>query len=97
MESVLGLAGRYPVANLEAFKRIGWGKEDLAVLTESLEWARAVPQVPGSYITGRAIDNAFVSVITEDQNMNPTDALYKACEEINAELEIKRKELSYGR
>jgi ABC-type glycerol-3-phosphate transport system substrate-binding protein len=97
MESVLGLAGRYPVANLEAFNRIGWSKSDLAVLTESLEWARAVPQVPGSYITGRAIDNAFVSVITEDQNMNPTDALYKACEEINAELEIKRKEFSYGR
>jgi ABC-type glycerol-3-phosphate transport system substrate-binding protein len=92
MESILGLAGRYPVANLEAFRRIGWGRENLAVLMESLKSARAVPQVPGGYITGRAIDNAFVSVITEDENMNPTDALYKACEEINAELAIKRKE-----
>ncbi|MDR1663540.1 MAG: extracellular solute-binding protein [Clostridiales bacterium] len=99
MESILGLAGRYPVANLEAFQRIGWGKDNLAVLNEGLTWARAVPQVPGSYITGRAIDNAFVSVITEDENVNPADALYKACEEINTELDIKRKEfgISDGR
>ena len=92
MESVLGLAGRYPVANLEAFQRISWGKENLEVLNESLKWIRTVPQVPGSYITGRVIENAFYSVVTEDSNSNPVDAIYKAVDEINTELKSKRKE-----
>jgi ABC-type glycerol-3-phosphate transport system substrate-binding protein len=92
MESVLGLAGRYPVANLEAFQKIAWGKENLEVLNESLKWIRAVPQVPGSYITGRVIENAFYSVVTETSNINPVDAIYKAVDEINAELKSKRKE-----
>ena len=92
MESVLGLAGRYPVANLEAFEKIPWGKNNLEVLNESLKWIRAVPQVPGSYITGRAIENAFLSVVTEESNLNPVDALYEAADEINAELKSKREE-----
>lgn len=92
MESVLGLAGRYPVANLEAFKKIPWGKKNLKVLNDSLKSTIAVPQVPGSYITGRVINNAFVSVVTEDSNVNPTDAIYKAVDELNQELADKRKE-----
>lgn len=94
MESVLGLAGRYPVANLEAFQKIAWGKNNLAVLNESLKWVRAVPQVPGSYITGRVIENAFLSVVTETSNVNPVDALYEAADEINAELKNKREEFN---
>lgn len=92
MESVLGLAGRYPVANLEAFEKIPWGKENLKVLKNSLQWTIAVPQVPGSYITGRVINNAFLSVVTEDSNVNPTDAIYKAVDELNQELTDKRNE-----
>lgn len=92
MESVLGLAGRYPVANLEAFERIAWGKNNLKVLKESLNWIRTVPQVPGSYITGRVIENAFLSVVTETSNLNPVDAIYKAVDQINTELKNKRKE-----
>jgi ABC-type glycerol-3-phosphate transport system substrate-binding protein len=94
MESVLGLAGRYPVANLEAFKKIPWGKENLKVLKDSLQWIRTVPQVPGSYITGRVINNAYVSVVTETSNVNPTDAIYKALDELNQELTDKRKEFN---
>lgn len=92
MEAVLGLAGRYPVANLEAFAKIDWGKENLIVLTQCLESARAVPQVPGSYITGRVIENAFLSVVTASSNKNPNDVIYEAVEQINRELTSKRKE-----
>ncbi len=92
MESVLGLAGRYPVANLDAFDRIAWGQNNLAVLKESLKWIRTVPQVPGSYITGRVIENAFLSVVTETSNLNPTDAIYKAVDQIDQELANKRRE-----
>ncbi|HHY82077.1 MAG TPA: extracellular solute-binding protein [Clostridiales bacterium] len=92
MESVLGLAGRYPVANLNAFFKLPWGKNNLQVLKDSLQSLRAVPQVPGSYITGRSIENAFLSVVTETTNLNPTDAIYKAADQINTELKNKRKE-----
>lgn len=92
MEAVLGLAGRYTTANIEAFKKLGWGKENLKVLEESIKWLRAVPQVPGSYITGREIENAFLSVVTESESRNPIDAIYDAADMINSELSIKRKE-----
>ena len=92
MESVLGPAGRYPVANLEAFHEIPWNSKDLEVLDESLKWIRTVPQVPGSYITGRLIENAFLSVVTETSNLNPVDALYRAADQIDSELKSKRRE-----
>lgn len=92
MEAVLGLAGRYTTANIEAFKKLGWGKDNLKVLEESLQWLRTVPQVPGGYITGRLIENAFLSVVTESESRNPVDAIYDAADAINNELSIKRKE-----
>lgn len=92
MEAVLGLAGRYPVANLEAFKKISWGKNNLKILENSLDWVRSVPQVPGSYITGRVIENAFLSIVTESKSKNPTDTIYHAVDEIDQELTNKRKE-----
>ncbi|NLO83576.1 MAG: extracellular solute-binding protein [Clostridiales bacterium] len=94
MESVLGLAGRYTTANVAAFKRLGWGTENMKVLEESLQWLRTVPQVPGGYITGRLIENAFLSVVTESESRNPIDAIYDAADAIDNELDIKRKEFS---
>jgi hypothetical protein len=61
-------------------------------LEESLQWLRTVPQVPGGYITGRLIENAFLSVVTESESKNPVDAIYEAADAINNELAIKRKE-----
>lgn len=93
MESILGLAGRYPVANLEAFEKIAWGKSNLEELKKSIKCLQTVPQVPGSYITGRVIENAFLEVVTEDTTaVNPVDILYDAADEINKELKSKRIE-----
>lgn len=90
MEAVLGQAGRYLVANLEAFRRIEWKLDAQAVLNEALETLRGIPQVPGGYITGRYLNNAFITVITEYENAS--DTLYESVEEINEEIDAKRKE-----
>ncbi len=90
MEAVLGQAGRYLVANLEAFDRVAWNLDVRKVLHEALPTLRGIPQVPGGYITGRYLNNAFVSVITNYENA--ADTLYENVELINEEIDAKRTE-----
>ncbi len=90
MEAVLGQAGRYLVANLEAFDRVQWKLDVKAVLHEALKTLRGIPQVPGGYITGRYLNNAFLSVITNYENA--ADTLYESVELINEEITAKRRE-----
>ncbi len=90
MEAILGRAGRYLVANLDAFKATSWELETKAVLMEMLPTLHGIPQVPGGYITGRYLNNAFVTVITDYEN--PADTLFEATELINKEIDTKRRE-----
>ncbi|HWT73330.1 MAG TPA: extracellular solute-binding protein [Mobilitalea sp.] len=90
LEAVLGAAARYPVANLDALEALPWTKEDLTVLEESISNLRGIPQVPGGYITGRYIENAFLRVV--DENIDPVDTLYSMVEYINQELKYKQEE-----
>ena len=90
MEAVLGQAGRYLVANLEAFERVQWKLDTKAVLHAALKTLRGIPQVPGGYITGRYLNNAFISVITNYENA--VDTLYESVELINEEITMKRRE-----
>ena len=90
IEAVLGHNWRYMTANLEAFERLGWGRHEWQVLQEMLDWAIAIPQVPGGYIAGREIHNAFINVVVD--NGNPVDRLFLARDRINQELTAKRIE-----
>ncbi|MCL2407855.1 MAG: hypothetical protein FWC95_08000, partial [Defluviitaleaceae bacterium] len=81
---------RHPVANVNAFNRLAWGRQNSAALHSSLEWTRVVPQVPGSYMAVRAINNAFIASITA--NVNPIDQIFDAAEILNRELTMKRRE-----
>jgi maltose-binding protein MalE len=90
IEAVLGHNWRYMTANLEAFESLGWSRHEQAVLTEMLDWAIAIPQVPGGYIAGREIHNAFINVVVD--NGNPVDRLFIARDRINQELTAKRIE-----
>ncbi len=92
MEALLGAAARYPVANLESFKQIPWGYDIKEVLEECLSSLREVPQIPGSYITGRDIENAFYEVINNPRDAVPRESLEKYAEQINAEIMNKLKE-----
>lgn len=92
MEAILGAAARYPTANLEAFANLPWSVKDYQLLTAQRENAVGVPTVPGDYIIGRYIDNAFRSTV--NNNTNPRDNLFKYVTKINIELERKRQEFN---
>lgn len=91
IESILGAAARYPTANLEAFAKLSWPAADFAILDEQRNYAQAVPSVPGDYIVGRHIDNAFR--LTLNENVLPQDSIYQYTLVINEEIARKRKEL----
>ena len=87
VESILGLLGRSTPSNVEAFNSLGWDPEDLAALNEQWKYVEEVPEVPGSYYTTRAIDQAFWSVMND--GINAKDAINKWS--LVADNEIKRK------
>lgn len=90
MEAVLGPSGRYLVANLDAFREAAWPPAIKQTLLDILPSLHGVPEVPGGYITGRYLNNAFLSVITAYQN--PSDVLFESVALINEELAAKRAE-----
>ncbi|MBQ4156577.1 MAG: extracellular solute-binding protein [Clostridia bacterium] len=90
MEAILGKAGRYQVANLESFEAVEWPLEIKAVLNDTLSTLHGIPQIPGGYITGRYLNNAFVTVITNYENA--ADTLYENVELIQEEIDAKRRE-----
>ena len=89
-ESILGPAARYPVANLSAIDKLAWEPDTLETVNITVENMCSVPQVPGSYITGRYVETAFLSVVND--NIDPIDTLYKQIRFINDELTNKRME-----
>jgi len=91
IESILGAAARYPTANINAFSQLSWPAKDYIILEEQRSYAEAVPSVPGDYIVGRHIDNAFR--LTLNENIIPQDSLYQYYLVINEEIARKRKEL----
>ena len=90
MEAVLGPAGRYLVSNLAAFEQMSWPPGIKQTLMNILGDLQGVPEVPGGYITGRYLNNAFLSVITSYEN--PSDVLFENTVLINEEIAAKREE-----
>ena len=90
LESIMGAAARYPTANYEAFRRLSWGSEQMAVLDEQRSWAVGVPEVPGGYFVSRHITNAARRILNEGQDTRETMLDYTLT--INDELTKKRKE-----
>jgi ABC-type glycerol-3-phosphate transport system substrate-binding protein len=90
MESVMGAAARYPTANVNAFMRLSWGAEQMAVLREQRSWVVGTPEVPGGYYVSRHITNAVRRVLNEGEDTRETLLDYSIT--INDELLKKRKE-----
>ena len=61
------------------------------LLEDQRSHAVGFPTVPGDYIVGRYIDNAFRKVLND--NVIVQDSIYQYHLKINAELARKRKEL----
>ncbi len=90
MEGILGAAARYPTANVEAMSQLPWTVTEYQKLEEQWDWVRGIPEVPGGYMTGRHLDNAFRLVYNE--RSNPRETIYDYVQVINDEIEKKRRE-----
>lgn len=90
LESVMGRAARYPTANVEASRGLPWTVDEYKLLDQQRSWAVGVPNVPGAYMVGRHIDNAFRKVVYGHES--PREVLLDYNRLINEEIAIKRTE-----
>lgn len=90
MEGILGSAARHATANVEALQQLSWPAEDIKMLLKQWSTVHEMPQIAGSYITGREMENAFREVINNLYNARET--LYEYALLIDAEIDRKRQE-----
>ncbi len=94
VESILGMLGRIPTSNVEAFESFSWNPDDKEKLLNQWECVKEYPEVPGGYYLSRAIDQAFWSVINDSSN--PKDAITKWSKVADDEIKRKINEYSKG-
>ncbi|MHB1454199.1 MAG: extracellular solute-binding protein [Saccharofermentanales bacterium] len=98
IESIMGTAGRYQTANIEAFYNIPWSSADFTVLSRQWGYTKGIREVPGSYMTPRYVDFAFKQAFTGTTDMtlsaliDPGEIIQKASKLINEEIKYKRHE-----
>ncbi len=92
LEGSLGVAARYPTANLTAFEQLPWTLEERGALSEQWKMVRPLENVPGSYYIDRSLTNAFRRVVYYYDN--PRETLMRYNEDMN--LELTRKRIEYG-
>lgn len=91
LESVLGTAGRYNTANIEALQKLPWPAADRKTLLQQWEDTQGIPEVPGGYYTSRYLDFAMRDVV--NNNEDAREALLNNVEPITTEIQLKRNEL----
>lgn len=94
LEAVLGAAGRYAPANIEATAALPWSSKQLNVLEQQRQECISLEQMPGSYFTSKAINNAFLTCVLNSDKLPREEIIYWS-EQIDLELERKRKEFDY--
>lgn len=92
MEGILGSAARHASANVLALEQLAWPTEDFKQLSLQWNYVREVPNVAGSYITGREVENAYRMVI--NNLFNAKETLYEYAQNIQNEIDRKRKEFN---
>ncbi len=92
VENILGPGGRYTTANIAAFERLPWTKEALDKLRIQRDFIQEIPEIPGSYMVSRSIDNAFRAVLFDRDN--PREAFEEQIKTMNRE--ILRKRIEFG-
>ena len=90
MESLLGPAAKYNTANLEAFERLPWIRQDYDRMTEQLQKAQGIRIFPGNYIVDWSVRFAFFDV--NDRGRNPNEILLDYLGVIDNELQRKANE-----
>jgi ABC-type glycerol-3-phosphate transport system substrate-binding protein len=92
LESVMGAAARYATANVDAFEKLAWNRDQLDVLTEQRQWAVGYREIAGGYFTSRHMTNALRKINTQNLDVRETVLDYATL--INEE--IKKKRLEFG-
>lgn len=92
VESLLGMLGRQATATVDGLKNLAWDTDDFATIQEQWSRVQEVPEVPGSYYLGRALDQAYWSVLND--GVNAKDAIVKWS--MTADSEIQRKIQEYS-
>lgn len=90
IEALLGSSARYATANRDAFARLSWSSDDIAVLSAQWDETVGIREVPGGYYTGRHISNAIRKVINDKDDSRETIIDYSI--KIDEEITKKRKE-----
>ncbi|XEC95855.1 extracellular solute-binding protein [Paenibacillus tarimensis] len=90
LESFFGEQFRWNSANVEAFARMPWKKEDLEIILDQWKWFKDFPAVPGGYMTGRELNNAWIRTVVD--GVNYRESLERAILDINRELRRKQQE-----
>ncbi len=90
LESLLGPAARYPTANVNAMASLPWTVSERDILLEQWQHVRGVPEVPGGYMIGRHLENAFRRVVLLKEE--PRKTLLDYVRIMNEEIAVKRRE-----
>ena len=67
-----------------------WTVEELDKLFQQWSYVRGVPEVPGGYMVGRHLDNAFRKVVLH--KAEPRKTLLDYARVVNEEITVKRRE-----
>ena len=87
IETILGVAGRYTSANVNATLQLDWGKGANEIIEGQWQKVKEIAEIPGGYYVSRAIDQAFWNVLT--MNENPKDMMKKWGEVADVEITTK--------
>ena len=91
IENILGDSGRYLTANTEAISRLDWTDEQLKAILAQQKTVCDIPEIPGSYIITRNIQNIFYDIINNGAVVR--ESLLRYSDIIDAELESKKAEM----
>ena len=92
VESIIGTVSRVTTANVEAFERMSWRRQDLKILLQQRENIKEIPEIPGSYYVSRSVDQSFWNVVNEHKVSKDTLQKWGKI----ADNEIKRKIAEYS-
>ncbi|MEK3890009.1 extracellular solute-binding protein [Bacillus sp. FSL K6-3431] len=90
LEQFRGETFRWNSANIEAFTKMPWRRDDLQAILEQWKWVKDIPNVPGGYMTTRQLDFSWNQSVLEGENWRIE--LEKAVKEISRELKRKQTE-----
>ncbi|TBL68613.1 extracellular solute-binding protein [Paenibacillus thalictri] len=93
LEAFYGTAFRWNTANIEAFAKLPWKREDANVILNQWKWYKEVPNLPGSYFISRELTNAWNRTAVD--GMNYRSSLETAVMDIERELRRKQQEFGF--